>query len=222
MFYPNSAALEKAMFGVSSGRDLFYRFGSGGADFDTDLKLLIIVPGPSCPDTVLGQSLFGQTKRELDQLGISTEGFIFRSAVDTKLDLRHFTDGFFHLPVAYRFPVTIDLFNINDKSLLNLKSFWIDQFDGDYYSWQNFQTDLFQYKVGMFEWRKEHQIPRGFFLPPDFIDFRKYANCGRPENQLILTPYDMANYERRKFFAKMVARYLASKVPGHEMAEQSH
>lgn len=218
MPYRSGRNFERVVFGESSDLDVLNSLPHEPPDFNKDLRELIRQSSLKFPQTILGESLYNLVARELDRLGVSSEGLIFVSAVNTKVDLRHYLDGFFYLPSALLYPVTIDLFNLIGEG--KVFDFWVESFDGEQYSWCDYQNDLFQYKTGLSCWAREHKA--GMEEPDAFgsIDFRLFSNKGRPENHFILTPDQMESPRRRKHFAKMVARHIASKVPSHETAQK--
>lgn len=227
MIYRSGLDLEDAVFGRhSSGEELIEKFGGQRPDFDKDVRRLIREgSGLRYPKTKIGQSLFVEVERGLKRFGLKSGGLVFLSAIDTKVDLRHFADGVFFLPSVPRFPVTIDTFNIDPKILRELKSSWVDSFEGQFYTSYDFQSDLFRYKVGLARWKKDCKAlseTGNITLPP--ADFRQYTNIGRPENHFVLTPYHVGTYRRRREFAKMLVKYFAkvAKTTGHEnMAQPS-
>jgi hypothetical protein len=220
MQFRTGQKFEEAVFGHSAGRDLFRRFGRDLTCFGRDLNSFIKSSGIDKPPTKIGACLYHQVVRQLNRFGINPEGLVFLPSVDTAVDL-YGVDGLFFLPSLFPHLVTIDAFNTDPRNILSLKESWIDSFGGEVYSDANFQSDLFLYKKGISEWRKDDKnlSERSFFLvkPPDF---RRYAKNGRPENHFVLTPVDVGTYQRRKGFAKMVAGYFA-KVSGHKMAQLS-
>jgi hypothetical protein len=213
--------LEDAIFGChSSGGSLVERFAGQRPDFDKDVKRLIRQSShQKYPGTQIGRSIFHYAKEELEKLGVNCKGFVFLTAINTKVDLKHFADGIFYLPSVLRFPVTVDTFNIDTKELLELRDSWIDKFEGRVYSDSDFQTDLFRYKAGVSTWRKEALVAASEgheIFPP--TDFREYTDYGRPENHFVLTPFHLTTYRQRRKFAKMLARYLASKAVAEHAA----
>jgi|GEM_PF-3434356 len=226
MFFKSGFDLEDTVFGHhSSGGQLFRKFKRKRKDFSDDLNSLITKSSDVHPSTQIGGSLYWLTKKELEKLGVDTAGFMFVSAIDSITDLRHFSDGVFYLPSAPQFPVTVDAYNIHPNVLEILEDFWIDDFVGDKYAVSDFQSDLFQYKNGLTEWKRNSQASEaeGFMLVTP-VDFRQHTRKRRPENHFIITPRDIGDRAGRRAFARMVARYLASKVPGQEQktAQQSH
>ncbi|OHB07675.1 MAG: hypothetical protein A3G46_03000 [Candidatus Zambryskibacteria bacterium RIFCSPLOWO2_12_FULL_39_16] len=216
---------EDLIFGChSSGDNLVRRFKNGRANFQEDIKKVIENHfGPEYPNTPIGKSLYLIVKRELEHSGINSEGLLFLSTINTKVDLRHYTDGFFYLPSVPTHPVTLDVFNIDPEVLENLRNSWVKNFEGEVYSGTNFQSDLSSYKNGMSEWNRQKKGSKELFqiesIEPS--DFRKHGHHrGRPENHFILTPYDVGTSQRRKEFARMVARYFV-KVR-HQMSQQRH
>lgn len=162
------------------------------------------------PDTNIGKSLHQQTEKELNRLGIDSTGLIILTAVGTKLDFFHSTDGAVCLPSLRPHVAKIDTFYINTQQLLLLKSRWVDSHAGEDYSNLDFQADLFSYKKGFWEYLKK--TGNIFFENEMLIDFR-LSDCPRPENHFILTPYQADTYRGRREFAKLVAGYFA-KVSG--------
>jgi len=226
MFFRSGYDLEDAVFGRhSSGDKLIKKFKGQRPNFDEDVKRLIREGRGSYPETAIGKSFWFEVNRELGRLGVNSHELVFLSAIDTKVDLRHFADGVFFLPSIPRFPITIDAFNIDLVLLFHLKSLWVDSFGGSVYTLLDFQSDLFRYKAGLSKWKKDCQrLSETNLIISQPPDFRTYVNYGRPENHFILTPYDIGTYRRRRIFAKMLARYLVSKTPHRvpEMAQQSH
>jgi hypothetical protein len=218
--------LEDAIFGChSSGDQLVNKFKRKRKDFSVDLTRLISKSSDIHPNTQIGESLYWLIKKELEKLGVDTTGFVFVSAIDSITDLRHFSDGVFFLPSAPQFPITVDAYNIDPKALDILKDFWVDEFAGNRYDVGDFQSDLFRYKNGSVEWKRNSKTSEaeGFMLVSP-VDFRQHTRKRRPENHFIITPRDIGDRAGRRAFARMVARYLASKVPSQEqkMALLSH
>jgi len=230
MIFRSGSDLEDAVFDRhSSGEELIEKFWGQKPDFDKDIKALIRESSTRFPETLFGKSFWLEVKRELDRLGLSYNGLVFLSAIDTKVDLRHFADGVFFLPSAPRFPVTIDTFNLDQRVFKALKSYWVDSFEGSVYGPSDFQSDLFRYKVGLTKWKKDCQkLSETGLMIAQPNDFRTYTNLGRPENHFVLTPYHVVTYRRRREFAKMVAGYfieVAKTVSQREienMAQLSH
>lgn len=218
--------LEDCIFGRhSSGGQLVKKFKRKRKDFSEDLTRLINKSSDAYPKTQIGESLYWLIKKELEKLGVDTAGFVFVSAIDSITDLRHFSDGVFYLPSAPEFPVTVDAYNIDSRVLDILEDFWIDDFAGDKYAVGDLQSDLFQYKNGLIEWKRNNQTSEaeGFMLVKP-VDFRQHTRKRRPENHFIITPRDVEDRAGRRAFARTVARYLASKVPsqGRKTALLSH
>lgn len=217
MPYKNSRYFELIVFGKSSNFNVLNSLPQELPDFNEDLRELIRQSSLSFPQTTLGKSLYDLVARELDRLGVSSEGLVFISAVNTKVDLRHYLDGFFYLPSVPVYPVTIDLFNLIGEN--KVFDFWVESFEGEQYSWCDYQNDLFRYKTGLFRWMSMAETEEtGIFRIIN--DPRSFSNKGRPENHFILTPNQIDSPRRRKHFAKMVARYIASKVPSHETTQK--
>lgn len=212
--YRSGLEFEDAIFGRhSSGDKLIEKFLGAKINFDKDIRYLIRNTTSSYPNTIIGQLLFGGVEKELRGLKLDVSGFKFVSAIDTKVDLRHFADGLFYLPSVPRFPTTIDTFNIDPAILVGLRDRWIDSFSGSFYSEYDFQTDLFRFKKGALvikrngDWKNRKQF-KG-------LDPREYATGdGRPENHFILTPSDVGTYEGRRRFVKLIAGYFAKVAKG--------
>ncbi|MEK7669414.1 MAG: hypothetical protein AAB350_02370 [Patescibacteria group bacterium] len=224
--YRSGHDLEDAIFGRhSSGEELIAKFWGQRPDFDKDVKRLIMEGFDRHPDTPIGRSLFLLVEKWLSLIGVNPKGLVFLSAIDTKVDLRHFADGVFFLPSIPTFPITVDAFNIDWKELLFLRDSWIDSFEETIYTISDFQSDLFRYKVGFARWKKDAKmlLAEKVILPLP-ADFRNYTAYGRPENHFVLTPTNIGTHEHRREFARMVARYLASKVFGQKRktAQQSY
>jgi hypothetical protein len=193
------------------------------ANFQGDIKEIIKNhSGLDYPNTRIGRSIYSMVKERLNYFGINSEGLLFLSTINTKVDIKHYTDGFFFLPSIPTHPVTLDVFYTDPDRLHSLKDFWMKTSEEGCYSKSNFQSDLFSYKKGMQIWKnwkklrdealltkneklKHHDL---FLVFPS--DFRKYAyvHRGRPENHYILTPYDVLTSQRRKEFAWQIAEYL--------------
>lgn len=226
MFSGSGYDLEDLIFGRhSSGDQMIKKFKRKRKDFSGDLTRLINESQDIYPKTQIGESLYWLVKKELEKIGVNTAGFVFVSAIDSITDLRHFSDGVFFLPSVPQFPVTVDAYNINSKTLDILEDFWIDDFAGDRYGVGDFQSDLFQYKNGTVEWKRNNQVSEGegfFLIEP--VDFRRCTKKRRPENHFIITPRDIGDRAGRRAFARIVARYFASKVvsQGRNTAQQSH
>ncbi len=213
MFFKSGHDLEDAIFGRhSSGDELVKRFKRKRKDFSVDLMKILGKSKSPYPDTEIGKSLYWLVKKELSRIGVQDTGLVFVSAINTIVDSRHFSDGLFYLPSVGKFPITIDAFNIYPETLRSLEDLWIDDFSGEVYGFNEFQTDLFLYKNGMVEWRRENGEES---LPPQFIDLRKFSKKGRPENHFIITPRDVLTVKGRKFFSKKMADYFA-KVVGQD------
>lgn len=223
MVFKSGYDLEDAIFGRhSSGEKLVEKFWGQRPDFDEDVKALIRDSYARCPETRIGELFWLETKRELDRLGVDHYGLVFLSAIDTKVDLRHFADGVFFLPSVPRFPVTIDTFNLDPGVQKALKDSWVDSFEGSAYTSSDFQSDLFRYKLGLTKWKKDCQkLSETGLTIVQPKDFRAYTSFGRPENHFIMTPYHIGVCRRRREFAKMVARYLL-KVSCQNTAQLSH
>lgn len=218
MPYKNGRNFERVVFGESSDFGVLNSLPQELPDFNEDLRELIQQSSSRFPQTTLGKSLYDLVARGLDRLGVSSEGLILVSAVNTKVDLRHYLDGFFYLPSVPIYPVTIDLFNLIGES--KVFDFWVESFDGEQYTWCDYQNDLFQYKTGLFRWMDGVAETGKTGIFGSIVDPRSFSNKGRPENHFVLTPDQMESPRRRKHFAKMVARYIASKVPSHETAQK--
>lgn len=220
--YRTGFDLEEAIFGHSGASGQNEGFRNGVADFSDDVTLFIRESSLEYPGTFIGKSLHQMAKGELERFHIDTSGFVFISAINTKSDVRHHFDGLFFLPSVSTHPVTVDVWNMDPKTLSILEEIWIGSFEGQFYSERDCQSDLFRYKVGMVRWMKKNRIN---FINPEalrHIDFRQYAiNIGRSENHFIFTSYHAGDPRRRRAFAKMVARSFA-KVSGQKMAELSH
>ena len=195
----------------SSGDRLVKKFKRKRKDFSVDLTRLISESSCIYPNTKVGESLYWLIKKELEKLGVDATGFVFVSAIDSITDARHFSDGVFYLPSVHQFPVTVDAYNIDSKSLNLLKDFWIDDFSGDRYKIADFQSDLFRHKNGSVEWKRNNQTSEaeGFLLVKPV---RQHTRKRRPENHFVITPRDIGDRAGKRAFARMVARYFASKV----------
>jgi hypothetical protein len=224
MFFKSGYDLEDAVFGRhSSGEKLVEKFGGQRPDFDKDVRTLIKESWSRYPPASIGKSFWLEVKRELERFGVNTNGLVFLSAIDTKVDLRHFADGVFFLPAIPKFPVTIDTFNLDPDLFRALKIFWVDSFEGAVYTPSDFQSDLFKYKIGLTKWKKDCQKLSETGLTIQLpLDFRTYTNYGRPENHFVLTPHHIVTYRRRREFAKMVASYFAKVaiLPNHKNTAQ--
>lgn len=227
--YRSGYDLEDAVFNCHSiGGDLTEKYIGQRPDFDKDVRRLIRRAICKHPKTKVAEILFGYVEKELKRFGIDTKGLVFLSAINTKVDLKHFADGIFYLPAVPQFPVTIDAFNISSSQIVALKNRWIDDFEEAVYTDSDFQSDLFRFKTGLARWKKECAIAaetgQAIIVPQDF---RFYVACSRPENHFVLTPYSISSYKGRnqlKEFAKMVAGYFASKATINDrskMAQQS-
>lgn len=206
-------AFEDRIFGHhSGGRNSVSVFLGEHYNFNRDVSLFIKerVNFPKYPNTKIGKSIFDLVSFSLLRFGIDPNGLFFFDCIDTKLDIIHFIDGMIYVPSVPNFPITIDTFHIEDKDLILLKESWIRSSKNDSYSERNFQNDLFAYKTGkkIFIYNKLNKP--GFDVSSHTYDFRKFATKSRPENHFILTPYYADNRKRRKVFAEMVARYLAT------------
>lgn len=226
MFIKSGRDLEDIIFGRhSNGDQMVKKFKRKRKDFSEDLTRLISKSSNIHPSTQIGESLYWLTKKELEKLGVDTTGFVFVSAIDSITDFRHFSDGVFFLPSVPQFPVTVDAYNIDFKTLDILEDFWIDNFAGDRYEVGDFQSDLFQYKNGSAEWKRSNKTSEeeGFFLIQP-VDFRQHTRKRRPENHFVITPRDIGDRARRRALARTVARYFASKVfsQGRKTALLSH
>ena len=198
MQYRIGIEFEKAVFGGHSGRNLFRRFGRDLTNFGTDLRDFIQSSGIQFPPTEIGECLYSQVVIQLDHLGIDPEELVFIPSVDTKVDL-YGVDGLFFLPSLFPHLVTVDTFNIETARLFRLRKNWIDEFIGDFYSNENFQSDMFLHKKGMAEWKKSGgSLAEAYFLTKS-PDYRQYAKSGRPENHFLLTPYHVG---KKREFAK--------------------
>lgn len=224
--YRTGGEFELDIFGRSVGRDLFKRFGSKKTDFGDDIKAIIQSTDEVCPPTKIGECLYRQTAKEISRLGVNPEDLVFLPTVDTREDLLG-VDGFLCLPSIPNCFVSVDLLNIDISVLLSLREIWIDSYAGEFYSSANFQSDLFNHKEGLSEWKRNNKSLAEFYvLGWESVDFRQYTKgLKRPENHFILTPYQIGTYRRRREFAKMAAEYFAKvcKEPSREnMAPLSH
>jgi len=174
------------------------------------------------PDTRMGAAFHSSIVKELQELGINANGFVLKTTIDTDLDLGFESDGLLFLPVAPRFPLTIDLFNI-DKAVLP-RDLWIDSWEGNF-SWEDYQSALYQFKTGMAKWKEDNKkaLEEGFVVIKP-LDLRVYTDRSRPKSHFIVTPYDAGTYVGRRRFANNVAKYFANKVvsQGRNMAQESH
>ncbi|MFA6270470.1 MAG: hypothetical protein WC657_04660 [Candidatus Paceibacterota bacterium] len=223
MIFRSGSDLEDAVFGRhSSGEKLVEKFRDQRPDFDEDVRALIRDSYARYPEVLVGKLFWLEVKRELERLGVDPYGLVFLSAIDTKVDLRHFADGVFFLPSVPRYPVTIDTFNLDPGVQKALKDSWVDSFEGHVYTSSDFQSDLFRYKIGLTKWKKDCQkLSETGLTIAQPKDFRQYTTYGRPENHFILPPYHVVTYRRRREFAKMIAGYLL-KVSCQNTAQLSH
>jgi len=213
MLIKSGRDLEDAIFGRHSSGDLFERFGMMKKSFKKDISLLISKSYDIHPNTQIGESLYWLVKKELERFKVETQGFAFLGAINSFSDLRHLVDGLFYLPSVYRFPVTVDAYNIDPRTLDILKDLWIDGFEGDKYGVGDFQSDLFRYKNGMAKWKRDNQtLETEEIMLVKPIDFRYYTRTSRPANHFLITPRDVGDRAGKRAFARMVARYFASKV----------
>jgi hypothetical protein len=224
--YTTGGNLEKAIFDEESGGlDLVREFWGVPASFGPDIWSLLEKSKTVCPDTRLGWSLYRHVARELRREHINSGGLIFLSTVNTKADARHQTDGLFYLPSLHPYLVTVDVYNKKEVELKGLRAKWEDSFEGNLYSNTNFQSDLYRFKKGVWEFKKElRKIGRTLSREEEEsfgIDFRQYAKSFRPENHFILTPDDIRSYGNRRSFAKLMVGYF-QKVADQKMAVNSH
>jgi uncharacterized protein YaaR (DUF327 family) len=220
--YATGSELEKAIFDEeSSGLALVREFWDVPASFGPDITTLLEKSKTVCPDTRLGWSLYRHVLRELRREYIDSRGLIFLSTINTKADARHQTDGLFYLPSLHPYLVTVDVFNKKESEIKKLRAKWEDSFEGNLYSNTNFQSDLYRFKKGVSEFKKElKKIKRILSREEEEslqIDFRQYAKSFRPENHFILTPQDIRSYGSRRSFAKLVVGYFL-KVAGQKKA----
>lgn len=198
MHYKNSERFEEAVFGrCSGGQYLGYQsFSESMGDLDRHDS------GSAYPSTRLGELLFFGVYEELRRMGMDPTDLRFQSARRSRLDIHHFTDGSFRLPLIPKHPVTVDLFNLDSQVCEVLKDHW------DCLSEKDFQTYLFSYKMGAAKLSKESgkKVEHWDRL---FGSFDFQSEMGRPENHLVLTPYYTENRLRRKLFSRLVAGYFA-------------
>lgn len=226
MSYRTGPDLEEAIFDERSGRlDLVREFWDVPASFGPDITTLLEKSKTVCPDTRLGWSLYRHVATQLRREHIDPRGLIFLSTVNTKADARHQTDGLFYLPSLHPYLVTVDVFNKKEPEIKKLRAKWEDSFEGNLYSNTNFQSDLYRFKKGVWEFRKElKKIGRTLSREEEEsfgIDFRQYAKSFRPKNHFILIPDDIRSYGARRSFAKLVVGYFLE-VADQKMAVNSH
>ena len=207
MRYNSGIDLEEAVFGRHSNYKHYVEFFGTGSSFVSEIRSIIEASDQRCPNTDIGSALHHQIERQFENRNINSEGLVLLSAVDTKADFHHHTDGFLYSPSFDPYLVTIDLFNIDTKTLLILREKWIDSFDGEIYTEADFQSDLFHQKRGSAEWRKVMN-KLGDTTPINYPDLRHYDSFCRPENHFIITPYHLGTYEKRRETAKLIAGYF--------------
>jgi|SRR3989344_8470682 len=213
MFFKNGDSFEALVFG---------RYFVGDRDYvkyqsfsQSMMDLIKCDTGPAYPDTRLGKLFYFGVYNGLRRQGIDPNGLKFKSALRSRADIHHSTDGYFYLPSVPDTPVTIDLFNLDSEICHILRDRWDDDDDNE----EDFQTNLFRYKKGMADIMKKGDKTgywNHIFNPFNFVSLVK-----RPENHFVLTPYHTESRQRRKEFAAMVARYFL-KASSQNMAKQSH
>lgn len=219
MKFESGRDFEDFVFGRhSDGEEMKTRFFGQQPNFDRDVKYLIKNnPGVKHPDTYVGEDFFRRFDWRLRRKGINTEGLMFLPTIGSMVDLRHYADGLVFLPAVPEFPITIDLFLVDDEVVNRLRREWFEAFRGTYYSFLDFQSDLFRWKTGRAKWvgdvEKAHSV--GFELDEP-ADFRGYTDARRPENHFIWTPQEVTRHGR-KLFVQIFTEYLLARVPKQEL-----
>ena len=210
MFFKNGDSFEALVFGRYFVGDRDYvKYQSFSQSMRDQIEQEDDSPYPG---TRLGALLYFGVYEELKRRGVNPDGLRLKSSRGSELDIHHFADGYYRL---FDDLVTVDLFNLDSEICKILRDRW--EVYGDE---SDFQTKLFQYKKGMVDfWERggskiEHW--EHVFCPPEFASSKL-----RPENHFVLTPYHTESRQRRKGFARMVARYFL-KASSQNMAKQSH
>lgn len=222
MEFKSGLDFEDFVFGRhSDGERMRIKFFGWRPVFDRDAWSLIRNnPEIKHPNTLVGEDFFRRLDLKLRRRAIDTSGLVVLPTIGSMLDLRHYADCLIHLPAVSEFPITIDLFLIENNISRMLRGKWSEGLEN--YSFFDFQSDLFRWKTGRAKWLKDLQTARseGYDLAePD--DFRFYVECCRPENHFIWTPQDVLRHGR-KFFSTIFADYLANKIPCPKTALLSH
>lgn len=209
MQYRTGKEFEMAIFGAPPTRPPASGTRRAYACFSDAIQDIIRSATTTHPPTTLGECLYHQVRLQLPRLGVRPDGLVFHSSLATKADLFHGTDGFFYLPSLYPHLVTVDAFRLDFTRLSELRAFWADSFAGQFYSDLDFQSDLFMFKTGLWEYKNcGNRLPDPDTPLDSQPDFRRYARRGREENHFVLTPIHVATYEQRRTFATMVAGYF--------------
>lgn len=224
MIFKSGLDFEDFVFGRhSDGKEMKSKFLDQRPDFDRDVKFLINSnPGVKHPNTYVGEDFFRRLDCRLRRRGVDTEGLSFLSTIGSMVDLKHYADGVVYLPAVPEFPITIDVYKIDEKDINQLREKWFESFPGQYYTFADFQSDLFRYKAGRAKWLNDVRKARsmGFELNEP-ADFREYTYVRRPENHFVWTPRDVTRHGR-KLFVCVFADYLVSKISRPETDLLSH
>jgi hypothetical protein len=204
MRYKSGDHFEKAIFGRrSGGRNTNYQTFSDSlhAVLDADQVSLY-------PKTRLGELLFFGVYHKLIRRGVDPSGLRLLRGSDGSGDRWHGVDGFFYLPSIGRWPVTVDLFNLDSRECEFWKKEWFVSSEID------FQNRLFLHKRGMSlipqrgDWGRIIN-PEDYSLPKISKSGKPKAQKQRPENDFILTPYYTEDREMRGIFCGLVADFFA-------------
>lgn len=206
MRYKSGDHFEKSIFGRrSGGRDTKYQPFSDSlhAVLDSSDQTSIY------PETRLGELLFFGVYHKLIRLGIDPSRLRFLRESKGSGDRHHGVDGFFYLPSIERWPVTIDLFNLDSRECEIWKERWWLSSEAE------FQSRLFLYKKGApmivqrSEWARLLNSTDDYSLPKISASGELEPQESRPENHFILAPYYTEDRERRAIFCGLVADFFA-------------
>jgi hypothetical protein len=205
MKFQDGRDFELAVFGEKS-TPIENRVLKGARDFSSEVLQVISAKGPFYPNTLIGSYLHYYISKYLRKFKVDPTGMIFRSTLNTSLDTKQFTDGIIFLPGVEQPLVTIDTFNL-ETDLGQLKDYWLDTFEGQFYGEEIQQSDLYSFKRGIsvLSVTSSHKV----LFPANFLDPR--VNFKRPENHFVLTPYHVHSDKECRKFSRMVALYFASR-----------
>lgn len=121
-------------------------------NFNRDIRRIVravVSSGIKYPDTPFASSLYGQVVKCLEILGISSKGLHLCVSVGSVVDLAYSTDAFFYLPPSCgrESVVTVDFQYVWPSLFNRLRDFWIEKSRSKFYLEDEFQCNLYRYKL---------------------------------------------------------------------------
>ncbi len=245
MYIRDGQDFEVKVLGHTTTLDLQKKFKNQKPNFATDMRQ--IIANRNCsrfPQTLLSRSLYYQVEKRLTMLGVLIDELYLFSSIGTIVDLYRETDAFFYLKSnGSESIVTVDLFFLEENLLPNLIDFWVESHPGLLYTQENLQSDLFRFKritsevmAGLFEkFRHNGEFSGSFFHSQFFRDLwsSEYVpqarilerdperGAFRPENHLVITPYQIVNHRQRKILSALIVDLLRRQFPKEALVKAS-